>query len=210
MDESERWDTCLRWGARGGKTVGVVGAAVFSWLMAGAFLSGSGAADAAPPDLCSLIAAKDTSRIVPLPRTSHQTDPRHDVRNEAECNVTSGKAWLRDGGRYGRLHINLTRHGNTRQGDGWSEARETYNRSKKYDAGDGSAPRDVPGVGEEAYVEVRSKPASGGQSGRRAEAELTVLLGKDVLNVKYVARPSTPKLAREVAVATSAAVLGGL
>ncbi len=190
--------------------MGLAGAAVFGWLMAGGFLSGTGAADAAPPDLCSLIAAKDMSRIVPLPHTTHQTDPRHDVRNEAECKVTSGKAWTKDGGRYGRLHINLIRHGSTRQGDGWSEARETYDWFKEYEAGDGSTPRELPRLGEKAYVEARSKSASGGHSGRRAEAELTVLLGKDVLTVKYVAQPSTPERAREVAVATSARVLGGL
>ncbi|MEW2515432.1 hypothetical protein [Streptomyces sp. NPDC046870] len=210
-DEQERLQTYSRWVSRGGVAVGVVGAAIFGWIMAGAFLSGTGAADAAPRDLCSLIPAEDASRIVPLRRTTHRTLPRSDVRNEAECEMTSGDAWMKDGGRYGRLRVQLDRHGTTRRDDGWDEARKAFNWSEEYDRGDGGTPREVPGLGEKAYEETRSEPASPpGQRGVRARAQLTVLLGKDVLTVDYTAEPSSPERAREVSVAVARTVLGGL
>ncbi|MGY1584574.1 hypothetical protein [Streptomyces sp. MN13] len=211
QDEFDRLRRISRWAGRGGIAAGLAGAAFFGWAMAGAFLSGTGAADAAPRDLCSLIPTEDASRIVPLARTTHRTLPRSDVRNEAECEMTSSDAWTKDGGRYGRLRIGLDRHGTTRHGDGWEEARETYNWSEEYDSGDGGTPRDVPGLGEKAYAETRSVSASSpGQSGVRAVAQLTVLLGKDVLTVDYTAEPSSPERAHEVAVAVARTVLGEL
>jgi hypothetical protein len=211
QDEADRLRTISRWAGRGGIAAGLAGAAVFSWVMAGAFLSGTDAADAAPRDLCSLIPAEGASRVVPLLRKTHRTLPRSEVRNEAECEMTSGDAWRKDGGRYGRLRIGVERHGASRYGDGWDEARKTFNWSEEYDRGDGATPREVPGLGEKAFAETRFESASSpGQSAVRARGQLTVLLGKDVLTVDYTAEPSSPERALEVAVAVARTVLGEL
>ncbi len=41
QEESERLLKYSRWAGRGGFAAGIAGAAVFSWVMAGAFLSGT-------------------------------------------------------------------------------------------------------------------------------------------------------------------------
>ncbi|WP_344320541.1 hypothetical protein [Streptomyces macrosporus] len=173
--------------------------------MAGAFLTTDGTADAAPRDPCSLVASEELRRIVPLARVTHRATPRHEVRNEAECEATSGDGWV-EKGRYGRLSVDLERHGTTRFGSGWEEARDSFDRSREYAAGDGSAPRKVPGLGEEAFAEARFE-TSGARAENRAEADVTVLLGRDVLTVRYTAEPSSPERARRVAVAVARTLL---
>ncbi|MBG7702354.1 hypothetical protein HCJ76_30785 [Streptomyces sp. MC1] len=68
-----------------------------------------------------------------------------------------------------------------------------------------------PAHGEKTYAESRSAPASSpGQPGVRAGAQLTVLLGMEVLTVDYTAEPSSPERAHEVAEAVARTWLGGL
>ncbi|MDN0198341.1 hypothetical protein [Streptomyces sp. S.PNR 29] len=204
-DGVERIDRVMRWAGRGAAVVLFVAAGAFSWIMAGAFLSGVGAADAAPRDLCSLVASEQWRGIVPAARVSHHTGPRHDVRNDAECEVT-GRDGEKARGRYGRMHAYLDRHGATRYGSGWEGARKTYDWLREDAAGDGSTPREVRGLGEQAFAEARSAASDGA----RAEAEVTVLLGRDVLTIEYAAEPSSPERAREVAVAVATTMLAKL
>lgn len=204
-DGVARVDRVMRWVSRGAVVLGFAAAAVFSWLMAGAFLSGVGHADAAPRDLCSLVGSVEWRRVVPAARVSHHTDPRHGVRNAAECEVSSRGAG-KEQGRHGRLRAYLDRHGTTRYGSGWEEARKTYGWLREDAAGDGSAPGKVRGLGERAFAEARY--AASDRS--RAEAEVTVLLGRDVLTVEYAAGPSSPQRARQVAVAVATTILAEL
>lgn len=67
----------------------------------------------------------------------------------------------------------------------------------------------MPGLGDDAFAEAHAEAAHSG-SGARAEAEVTVLLGRDVLTVDYTAEPSSPDRARRVAVAVARTVLGEL
>ncbi|WP_329571922.1 hypothetical protein [Streptomyces sp. NBC_01361] len=167
-----------------------------------------GPAEAAPRDLCALVDSAEWARIVPQPRAEHRTLPQHEVSNEAACDMTSARGWVKKG-RYGYVHVGLERHGTTRYDSGWGEARSSFNWSKEYDAGDGSVPRPVPGLGDDAFAEAHAEAAHSG-SGARAEAEVTVLLGRDVLTVDYTAEPSSPDRARRVAVAVARTVLGEL
>ncbi|MGA5896777.1 hypothetical protein [Streptomyces venetus] len=201
-DGVDRLDRVMR---RVGVLVGIAAAGLFSFFMAGAFLSGVGAADAAPRDLCSLFASEEWRRIVPLAQVSHHTGPGGDVRNDATCEVASQDGW-QEKGRHGRLHAFLDRHGATRYGNGWEEARETYEWLREDAAGDGSAPRTVRGLGEDAFAETRFASSDG----TRAEAEVTVLLGRDVLTIEYVAEPSSPERVRQVAVAVAKTILAEL
>lgn len=204
--ELARLERTVVWVTRGTTAVGIAVGGMGAWIMAAAFLSGGGAADPAPRDLCALIAPREMDTAVPLARVEHRADPRHDVLNRAECTATSGDGRQADG-RRGDLAVVLERHGTTRFGSGWDEAREAFDWSREYAGGDGSAPRAVPDLGEAAFAE--SGPAdSGGAAGARAE--VTVLLGRDVLSVSYTAEPSTPDLAREAAEAVAATVLADL
>ncbi|MDA0564667.1 hypothetical protein LG943_10055 [Streptomonospora sp. S1-112] len=190
---------------RGTVAMGIVMAGGFAWMMAGTFLSVDGTADAAPHDLCALIAPREMSAAVPLAQVAHRTDPRLGVLNRAECTATSGDG-AANGGR-GDLVVVLERHGTTRYGSGWAEAREAFDWSREYAAGDGGAPRAVPDLGQGAFAESGPVDAEGGAGAR---AEVTVLLGRDVLSVSYTAEPSTPELAERTARAVAATVLADL
>ncbi|MFF2504181.1 hypothetical protein ACFVTY_12510 [Streptomyces sp. NPDC058067] len=192
---------------RVGIAAGVVAAGVASWLFMGLF-QWDGPAEAAPRDLCALVDSAEWARIVPQPRAEHQTMPPHEVSNEATCDMTSTRGRATKG-RYGYADVDLERHGTTRYDSGWGKARSSFNWSKEYAAGDGSAPHPVPGLGDEAFAETHSEAAHSG-SGVQAEAKVTVLLGRDVLTVHYVAEPSSPDRARRVAVAVARTVLGEL
>ncbi|NYI04045.1 hypothetical protein [Allostreptomyces psammosilenae] len=189
----------------GGVLTAFVMATVFGWL-----LLGDGEAEAAPADLCRLVEAEDLRRIVPQGVESSRTDPWNAVESRAYCEVLSPGTPDGSGeGPRATLYLGLTRHGDTRTGDGWGEAREAFTWSREYAAGDRGAPEDLPGVGEAAFVEV-AEESGGAAGGRWVTAEVTVLLGRDLLTVDYSATPTDPARARAVAVAVAERVLGRL
>ncbi|MGW1365387.1 hypothetical protein ACWCQP_49795 [Streptomyces chartreusis] len=125
------------------------------------------------------------------------------MRNEANCEVISQST--EEQGRHGLLHVYLERHGATRYRSAWEEAQETYDSEMEASAGDGSTPRKVQNLGEQAFADAQD-----GADESWAEAKVTVLLGRDVLTVQYSAQPSSPQRVRQVAVAVATTFLAEL